>query len=152
MKSKIRDVGDVRILDLEGKITIGGGDVELRQLVEQSLETGKHKVLLNLAAVSHVDSSGIGEMVGCYTTVARRGGSMKLLNLTQKIQDILTVTQLITVFDVYDNESEAVSSYAQPVDASPIRRSRAHACGCAPPGLRWLNRQAEDVGSQFERR
>ena len=112
MKSKIRDVGDVRILDLEGKITIGGGDVELRQLVEQSLETGKHKILLNLAAVSHVDSSGIGEMVGCYTTVARRGGSMKLLNLTQKIQDILTVTQLITVFDVYDNESEAVSSYA----------------------------------------
>jgi len=112
MKSKIRDVGDVRVLDLEGKITIGGGDVELRQLVEQSLENGKNKVLLNLAAVSHVDSSGIGEMVGCYTTVARRGGSMKLLNLTQKIQDILTVTQLITVFDVYDNESEALSSYA----------------------------------------
>jgi anti-sigma B factor antagonist len=111
MKSKIRDVSGVRILDLEGKITIGGGDVELRQLVEQSLETGNNKVLLNLSAVSHVDSSGIGEMVGCYTTVARRGGSMKLLNLTQKIQDILTVTQLITVFDVYDNESEAVASF-----------------------------------------
>jgi anti-sigma B factor antagonist len=112
MKSKIRDVGGVRVLDLEGKITIGGGDGELRQLVEQSLEGGKHKILLNLAAVSHVDSSGIGEMVGCYTTVARRGGSMKLLSLTQKIQDILTVTQLITVFDVYDNESEALSSFA----------------------------------------
>lgn len=111
MKSKVRDVGNARIIDLEGKITIGGGDVELRQLVEQSLDAGRPKILLNLAAVSHVDSSGIGEMVGCFTTVARRGGSMKLLNLTQKIQDILTVTQLITVFDVFDSEAEALASF-----------------------------------------
>jgi anti-sigma B factor antagonist len=112
MKSKVRDAGEVRVIDLEGKITIGGGDVELRQLIEQSLEAGKSKILLNLGAVSHVDSSGIGEMVGCFTTVARRGGSMKLLNLTQKIHDILTVTQLITVFDIYDSESEALASFA----------------------------------------
>lgn len=111
MKSKVRDLGNVRIFDLEGKITIGGGDIELRQLIEQSLEQDKKNIVLNLEKVSHVDSSGIGEMVGCFTTVARRGGDMKLLNLTQKINDILSVTQLITVFDVFDSEGEALSSF-----------------------------------------
>jgi len=111
MKSKVRDVGDVRVLDLEGKITIGAGDIELRQNIEDSVAAGRKNILLNLKGVSHIDSSGIGEMVGCFTTVARKGGRMKLLNLTQKINDILQVTQLITVFDVYDNEAEALSSF-----------------------------------------
>ncbi len=111
MKSKVRDVGEVRILDLEGKITIGSGDVELRKHIEDSVAAGRKNILLNLKAVSHIDSSGIGEMVGCFTTLARKGGKMKLLNLTQKINDILQVTQLITVFDVFDNESEAVQSF-----------------------------------------
>jgi anti-sigma B factor antagonist len=111
MKSKVRDVGDVRVLDLEGKITIGAGDIELRQNIEDSVAAGRKHILLNLKGVSHIDSSGIGEMVGCFTTVARKGGKMKLLNLTQKINDILQVTQLITVFDVYDNEAEAISSF-----------------------------------------
>ncbi len=111
MKSAIREVQDVRVLDLEGKITIGSGDVQLRQLVEESLQSGRTKILLNLKGVTHIDSSGIGEMVGCYTTVARRGGAMKLLNLPPKINDLLQVTQLITVFDVFDNEGEAVASF-----------------------------------------
>ncbi len=111
MKTRIRDVGDVRVLDLEGKITIGAGDVELRKQVEDAVNSGKTHVLLNLAGVSHIDSSGIGEMVGCFTTLTRKGGKMKLLNLTQKINDILQVTQLITVFDVYDNETEAIASF-----------------------------------------
>ena len=111
MKSKVRDVGDVRVLDLEGKITIGAGDIELRQNIDDSVAAGRKNILLNLKGVSHIDSSGIGEMVGCFTTVARKGGRMKLLNLTQKINDILQVTQLITVFDVYDNEAEALSSF-----------------------------------------
>jgi len=111
MKTKIRDVGDVRVLDLEGKITIGAGDVELRKQVEDAVTAGKVHLLLNLAAVSHIDSSGIGEMVGCFTTLTRKGGKMKLLNLTQKINDILQVTQLITVFDVFDNEAEAIASF-----------------------------------------
>lgn len=111
MKSKVRDVGDVRVLDLEGKITIGAGDIELRQNIEDSVAAGRKNILLNLKGVSHIDSSGIGEMVGCFTTVARKGGKMKLLNLTQKINDILQVTQLITVFDVYDNEAEALNSF-----------------------------------------
>jgi len=111
MKSKVRDVGDVRVLDLEGKITIGAGDIELRQNIEDSVAAGRKNILLNLKGVSHIDSSGIGEMVGCFTTVARKGGRMKLLNLTQKINDILQVTQLITVFDVYDNEADALKSF-----------------------------------------
>lgn len=112
MKSVVRDVGEVRVLDLEGKITIGTGDLQLRQLIEESLTAGKNKILINLKGVTHIDSSGIGEMVGCYTTVARRGGKMKLLNLPPKINDILTVTQLITVFDIYDSESDAVASFS----------------------------------------
>ncbi|HNX51301.1 MAG TPA: STAS domain-containing protein [Thermoanaerobaculaceae bacterium] len=111
MKTKARDVGDVRILDLEGKITIGAGDVELRQRIEESVGAGFNKILLNFGGVTHIDSSGIGELVGCYTTLSRRGGKMKLLNLTQKITDILHVTQLITVFDVFDSEPEALSSF-----------------------------------------
>lgn len=111
MKSAVRDVADVRVLDLEGKITIGSGDVQLRQLVEESLQNGRTKILLNLKGVTHIDSSGIGEMVGCFTTVARRGGAMKLMNLPAKINDLLQVTQLITVFDIFDNEGEALASF-----------------------------------------
>ena len=112
MKIKVRDSGSVRIMDIEGKITIGSGDVELRKQVEDSIASGRVNLLLNLAGVSHIDSSGIGEMVGCFTTLARKGGKMKLLNLTQKINDILQVTQLITVFDVFDNETEALASFS----------------------------------------
>lgn len=111
MKTKIRDVGDVRILDLDGKITIGTGDVELRKQIEDSVASGRASILLNFAGVTHIDSSGIGELVGCYTTMTRRGGKMKLLNLTQKITDILHVTQLITVFDVFDTEADALASF-----------------------------------------
>jgi anti-sigma B factor antagonist len=111
MKTKVRDVGDVRVLDIEGKITIGSGDVELRQHVEDAIAASHNNILLNLKGVTHIDSSGIGEMVGCFTTVARKGGKMKLLNLTPKINDILQVTQLITVFDIFDSEKEALDSF-----------------------------------------
>lgn len=111
MKSAVREFSDVRVLDLEGKITIGSGDVQLRQLVEESLQSGRTRILLNLKGVTHIDSSGIGEMVGCFTTVARRGGAMKLVNLPAKINDLLQVTQLITVFDVFDDEGEALASF-----------------------------------------
>jgi anti-sigma B factor antagonist len=111
MKTKVRDVGAVRVLDLEGKITIGSGDVELRKSVEDAVAAGHNNILLNLQGITHIDSSGIGEMVGVYTTMTRKGGKMKLVNLTPKINDILQVTQLITVFDVFDSESEALSSF-----------------------------------------
>ncbi len=112
MKSEIKDIGDVRIIRLAGKITIGAGDVKMRELVDAALAEGKKKILLDLEDVGTIDSSGIGEMVSCYTTVAKNGGQLKLLKLSPKINDILQVTQLITVFDVFDDQQEAVASFS----------------------------------------
>ena len=111
MKSEIRDRGDVRIIELSGKITIGSGDVKMRELIDNALEQGKTKILLDLAGVSTIDSSGIGEMVACYTTVTKQDGQLKILRMSPKINDIMQVTQLITVFDVFDDEEEAVASF-----------------------------------------
>jgi anti-sigma B factor antagonist len=111
MKSQIRDLANARIIELSGKITIGSGDVKIRELIDESLAAGKKNILLDLAGVSTIDSSGIGEMVACYTTVTKKGGHLKLLRLSPKINDILQVTQLITVFDVYDDEQEAIRSF-----------------------------------------
>lgn len=106
-----RQAGDVAVLDLEGKVTIGEGSVALRTAIRRLLGEGKNKILLNLAGVSYVDSSGIGELVSSFTAVKKEGGNLKLLKLTQKIQDLLAITKLLTVFDVYDDEGEALSSY-----------------------------------------
>ena len=106
-----RQAGDVTILDLEGKITIGEGSVSLRSAIRRLIEEGKKKILLNLAGVGYVDSSGIGELVSSYTTINREGGQLKLLKLTQKIRDLLGITKLLTVFDVYDDEAEALNSF-----------------------------------------
>ena len=107
-----RQAGDVTVLDLSGKITIGEGSVALRAGIRRLLEEGKKRILLNLAGVSYVDSSGIGELVSSYTAIGKEdGGQLNLLNLTQKIRDLLTITKLLTVFDVYDNEAEALNSY-----------------------------------------
>ncbi len=111
MKSSIRDVGDIRVIELSGKITIGAGDVKIRELIGESIEDGQQNVILDLGGVSAIDSSGIGEMVACYTTVTKRGGHLKLMHLSPKITDILQVTQLITVFDVFDDEREALGSF-----------------------------------------
>jgi anti-sigma B factor antagonist len=111
MKSEIRDVNDVRIMELSGKITIGSGDVKIRELVNNALEAGQNKILFDLAGVTAIDSSGIGEMVACYTTVTKRGGQLKLLRLSPKINDILQVTQLITVFDVLDTVQEGLAAF-----------------------------------------
>ena len=112
MKTNIRESGKVSIIELKGKITIGSGDIQLRDTITQLLEAGKSLLLINLKDVTSIDSSGIGELVGCYTTVTNKGGKLKLLYLPPKIQDVLTVTQLITVFDVFENEAEAVASFA----------------------------------------
>ena len=108
---KERQAGDVMILDMDGKITIGEGSVAVRSAIRRLIEEGKKKILLNLAGVSYVDSSGIGELVSSFTTINREGGQLKLLNLTQKIQDLLAITKLLTVFDVYEDESSALSSF-----------------------------------------
>ena len=108
---KERQAGDVTVLDLSGKITIGEGSVQLREAVRGLLENGKKKILLNLGDVSYVDSSGIGELVSSYTTTNNQGGQLKLLNLTKKIQDLLMITKLLTVFETYDSEETAVESF-----------------------------------------
>jgi anti-sigma B factor antagonist len=112
MKIVERQVGDVVILDLHGKILIGEGDDALREAVTKLAEAGKTKILLNLADVPYVDSAGLGEIVRTYTTVSRKGGKLKLLNLTRKIQDLLSITKLLTVFETYESEDEAVRSFA----------------------------------------
>ncbi len=106
-----RQAGDITILDMSGKVTIGEGSVALRTTIRKLLGEGKKKIILNLGQVGYVDSSGIGEFVSSYTAVNKEGGTLKLLNLTQKIQDLLAITKLLTVFDVYDSESEALSSF-----------------------------------------
>ena len=106
-----RQAGDVTVLDMSGKITIGEGSVSLRSAIRRLLEEGKKRILLNLAGVSYIDSSGIGELVSSYTAINKEGGQLKLLNLTQKIKDLLTITKLLTVFDVYDSEAEALNSF-----------------------------------------
>jgi anti-sigma B factor antagonist len=106
-----RQAGDVTILDLDGKITIGEGSVSLRGTIRRLVKEGKKKILLNLGGVGYVDSSGIGELVSSYTTTSSEGGQLKLLNLTQKIQDLLGITKLLTVFDTYDDEAKALNSF-----------------------------------------
>ena len=108
---KDRQAGDVTILDLSGKITIGEGSVQLREAVRRLLDEGKKKILLNLGDVSYVDSSGIGELVSSYTTTNHNAGQLKLLNQTKKIHDLLTITKLLTVFESFDDEGAAVSSF-----------------------------------------
>jgi len=111
MKATVRDSGNVSIIDLKGKITIGSGDIQLRDTITSLIDRGRHKILCDMKEVTVIDSSGIGELVGCFTTVKNKGGSLKLLHLPPKIQDVLTVTQLITVFDVFEDEQEAVASF-----------------------------------------
>ena len=111
MKSSSRTVDGIEVIKLEGKITIGAGDSQLREVITNSLNAGKNNLLLDMSGVTTIDSSGIGELVGSYTTVTNRGGKLKLLHLPAKLNELLHVTQLITVFEVYENEKDAVQSY-----------------------------------------
>src|SRR6195952_6099574 len=111
LKFTTRQVDGVTILDLSGKITLGEGSVTLRDAVRDVLSKGQNKILLNLADVNYIDSSGIGELVSAFTTVKNSGGELKLLQLTKKVKDLLQITKLYTVFDVKDDEASAVASF-----------------------------------------
>ncbi|MGW6423571.1 STAS domain-containing protein [Nocardia sp. NPDC055053] len=111
MEIKERSVNGVTVLDLTGKLEIGVGEVQLREKIRNLLDTGKKQILLNLAAVSRIDSSGLGELVSSYTTITNNGGKLKLVNLPDRVRDILMITQLITVFDTYDIEQDAINSF-----------------------------------------
>lgn len=108
---KQRQAGDVMILDLDGEVRIGDSATALRSAIRELVAGGHSKLLLNLGGVRYIDSSGIGELIANYTTVGRTGGQLKLLNLTEKVQDLLVITKLLTVFDVYENEADALSSF-----------------------------------------
>ena len=107
----LREVGPVTIVDLSGRISLGEGSALLRTTIRELLEGGQAKILLNLGDVNYIDSSGIGELVSAFTAVRNRSGELKLLNLTKKVHDLLQITKLFTVFDVYNDESTAVRSY-----------------------------------------
>ena len=109
IEKRVRD--GVTILGIEGKVTIGKGDVALREAVQEVVNGGATKILVNLSGVTTMDSSGVGELVSAFTTVANRGGKLKLLNLPPKVNDILQITQLITVFEVFEAEDAAVKSF-----------------------------------------
>jgi anti-sigma B factor antagonist len=106
-----RQAGDVTILDLSGSVRMGEGAVALRNSIRGLIEKGNKKILLNLRGVKNIDSSGIGELIANYTTLSRNGGQLKLLSLTDKIQNLLVITKLLTVFDSYENEAEALNSF-----------------------------------------
>jgi len=111
MKVATRQVDGITILDLSGRITLGEGSVTLRDTVHDVLAKGQKKILLNLGEINYIDSSGIGELVSGFTSVRNAGGELKLLNLTKKVHDLLQITKLYTVFDIWDNETSAISAF-----------------------------------------
>ena len=111
LEVKERQAGDVTILDMSGSVRMGEGAISLRNSIRGLGEKGTKKILLNLSGVKNIDSSGIGELIANYTTISRDGGQLKLLNLTDKIRDLLVITKLLTVFDSYDSEAEALNSF-----------------------------------------
>ena len=113
MKSSSRQIDGITVLDLSGRITLGEGSVILRDTIRDLIGRGQKKILLNLGDVSYIDSSGIGELVSAFTTVRNQGGELKLLNLTKKVHDLLQITKLYTVFDIKDDEANAIKSFAK---------------------------------------
>ena len=111
MQIEERAFGDVVVLDLKGRVMLGEGDELLKDKVNSLLSQGIKKIILNLADVPYVDSAGLGEIVRTFTTVSRQGGSLKLLNLTKRITDLLSITKLLTVFETFDSEPDALKSF-----------------------------------------
>ena len=112
VKLSTRQVGDVSVVDVAGRITLGEGSSALRDMMRDMVSKGQKKILLNLGEVSYIDSSGIGELVSGFTTVTNNGGQLKLLGLTKRVKDLLQITKLYTVFDVHDDEAGAIRSFA----------------------------------------
>jgi anti-sigma B factor antagonist len=117
MKATTRQVDTITVIDLSGRITLGEGCTQLRQLIRDLLGKGSKNILVNLADVSYIDSSGIGELVSAFTAVSNQGGQLKLLNLTKKVHDLLQITKLYTVFDVHDDEAKAIASFEKTAGA-----------------------------------
>ena len=111
MKIFKREEAGVNILDMEGRITIGEGDVQLRESIEHLLNSGEKKILLNMARVSYMDSSGVGELISCFSKARAKDAQFKLLNISTKIRDVLHIAQILSVFEYFDDEAIALASY-----------------------------------------
>lgn len=111
VKMNTRTIGDVTVIDAAGRITLGEGSTAFREAIKDLVAKGQKKILLNLGDISYIDSSGIGELVSGFTSVSNAGGQLKLLNLTKRVQDLLQITKLYTVFEVFDDEAVALSSF-----------------------------------------
>lgn len=112
MQLTTRQVGDVTVIDAAGRITLGEGSSAFRDTIRDLAAKGNKRILVNLADVSYIDSSGIGELVSAFTTITNQGGALKLLSLTKRVKDLLQITKLYTVFEVFDDETAAVRSYS----------------------------------------
>ncbi|MEE9235450.1 MAG: STAS domain-containing protein [Candidatus Acidoferrales bacterium] len=112
VKINRREVGEVTVVDLNGRLTLGDASAQLRDTLRELLEKGQKKIVLNLGQVGYIDSSGLGELVSGFTTVKNQGGQLKLANLTQKVNDLLTITKLYTVFEIHNDEKAAVQSFS----------------------------------------
>lgn len=110
-KAASHEVGDVTVIDMDGRITLGEGTALLRDLIHENVARGRKKIVLNLGAISYIDSSGLGEMVSGYRFLKNEGGEIKLLNVNKKVTDLLQVTRLYTVFDTHTEEAQAVASF-----------------------------------------
>jgi anti-sigma B factor antagonist len=113
LKINIRETANAVILDMNGRVSLGDGLSDLRDSIREALAGDQKNILLNLAEVSHIDSSGLGQLIGSYATVTSRGGQMKLLNLQKRVNDLLQITKLLTVFETYNNEEAALKSFGR---------------------------------------
>jgi anti-sigma B factor antagonist len=113
MKATTRQIDSVTVVDVSGRITLGEGCTQLREIIRGDLSKGRKNILINLADVTYIDSSGIGELVSAFTAVSNQGGQLKLLKLTKKVHDLLQITKLYTVFDVHDDEAKAIASFGK---------------------------------------
>ena len=111
MKLSIKKVKEIVVIDVDGKIVLGDGDVEIKQAVDDLLQKGHKNIVLNMAKVPYLDSAGLGEIMRCFTALRRDGGNFKLVSPNQRIIDLLSITKLLNVFDIYDSESAAIKSF-----------------------------------------
>ena len=111
MKFSFRKAGKVTILDVEGKILLGDGDIEIKQTVDDLIRKGQNEILLNLAKVPYVDSAGLGEIIRCFTALRKNGGMLKLLAPNRRLLDLFAITKLLNVFDCYEDEATALASF-----------------------------------------
>lgn len=111
MQIKEREMNGVVVMDLSGRITLGEGSVSLRERIREELAKGRKQILLNLGGISYIDSSGLGELISAYASARNQGGEVKLLNVTKRVQDLMEIVKLYTVFDIYDDQAPAIASF-----------------------------------------